>query len=136
MKTLIYAVIALMTVAGVGFGYNFSEGSDGSMEVESTNTFNPNYAEPICWHGFQNVSGSSIGCLVEPDDGTHVRISYTLLTEGANLTILNETYTGFGQTPWIPINELMVITATGGDNYPDDTRADSIIVYVVPHQDD
>ena len=136
MKTLIYAVIALMTIAGLGVGYNFSEGSDDAIELESTNTFNPNDAEPICWHGFQNTSGSSIGCLVEPDNGTHVRVSYTLLTEGSNLLILNETYTGLGQTPWIPIDELMVITATGGDDYPDDARADSIIVYVVPHQEE
>ena len=136
MKTAIYAAITLMMFAGLGLGYNFSDNPVEVVEVESTPPLDPRDAEPFCWHGFQNTSGSSIGCLVEPGDGTHVRVSYTLMTEGANLTLLNQTYTGFGQTPWIPIGEVIVITATGGDDHPDDLRADSVVIYVIPHQED
>ncbi len=136
MKVVAYVLMVLMTVAGLGFGFNYAtepaeEESEESDRFEYLSRIDSAEVEIV--HKFENISGSSVGFQILPEDATHLRITFALLSEDSYVNISGFNYTGYNKTHWIPIDEPIIIEARGGDIFPDDDRCDYLVVHILPH---
>ena len=135
MKVVAYVLMVLMTVAGLGFGFTY--GTEPAAEPEESSL--PEYfdridtAELYSVHKFENISGYSVGFQLLPEDGTHMRITFALVSEDSYVNVGGLNYTGYNKTHWIPIDEPTVIEVRGGDSFPDDDRCDYVIIHTLPH---
>jgi len=134
--TLVYVSVFLMAVAGIGFGFSYAtepaaEAIDEPERPEYLDRVDT--AELHLVHKFENISGSAVGFRIVPEDGTHMRITFALVSEGSYLDVGGLNYTGHDKTHWISIDEPIIIEVAGGDSFPDDDRCDYIVVHTLPH---
>ena len=136
MKVVAYVLMVLMTAAGLGFGFNYAT---EPAEEETDEWERPEYfdrietAELEIVHKFENISGHAIGYQILPEDATHMRVTFALVSNDSYVNIGGLNYTGYNKTHWIPIDEPIIIEARGGDIFPDDDRCDYIVVHILPH---
>lgn len=137
MKVVAYILMVLMTVAGLGFGFTYATEPAASAEIEEPER--PEYLDRIntaelhLVHKFENISGSAVGFRIVPEDGTHMRITFALVSDDSYLNVGGLNYTGYNKTNWISIDEPIIIEVAGGDSFPDDDRCDYIVVHTLPH---
>lgn len=135
--TMVYVSVFLMAVTGIGLGFNYATEPAAESAIEEPER--PEYLDRIdtaelhLVHKFENISGSAVGFRIVPEDGTHMRITFALVSEGSYLDVGGLNYTGYNKTHWIPIDEPIIIEVAGGDSFPDDDRCDYIVVHTLPH---
>jgi hypothetical protein len=126
-------VILAALVLGVGLG-GMAMSTDQPSEDDTTPIIRFDSARIHCWHSFANSSGMSVECIVEPSNGSHVKIDFAMMSNGSSVTVDGVEHTGYGSTSWLAIDDPVVIQASGMDSFPDDDRADYFVARVVPHQ--
>ena len=137
MKVVAYILTVLMTVAGLGFGFTYATEPAAEPEIEQPER--PEYydridtAELHLVHKFENISGHSVGFRLLPEDATHMRVTFALVSNDSYVDVGGLDYTGYNKTHWIPLDEPITIVAQGGDIFPEDDRCDYIVVHILPH---
>ena len=122
MKVVAYILMVLMAFAGLGFGFTYATEPAASAEIEEPER--PEYLDRIntselhLVHKFENISGSAVGFRIVPEDGTHMRITFALISDDSYLNVGGFNYTGYNKTNWIPIDEPIIIEVAGGDEAP------------------
>lgn len=135
--TMVYVSVFLMAITGIGLGFNYATAPAAESTIEEPER--PEYLDRIdtaelhLVHKFENISGSAVGFRIVPEDGTHMRVTFALVSEGSYLNVGDLNYTGYNKTNWIPIDEPIIIEVAGGDSFPDDDRCDYIVVHTLPH---
>lgn len=130
--TSYYLAVIITLILGASIGA-FTIYGDEDPVVEEIVPIDYDTATLHCWFNFENVSGLSTTCDIDPSMGTHYSIRYAMTTNDSLLRIGDDTWTGHSTTGWRSLDSNITIYVSGADAYPEDARADYFAVYIVPH---